>query len=219
MRLVPLAVVLAVLLPCATAQAEDFAVQTTSSNSFTPDQLTVKPGDSVTFSNPGEGFHNVVWVEGTFDDGSQASPADPTPAWPSNPTRTFTETGTFHFYCKQHGTPKGAGMAGTVTVGTPPPPGDERPPLLADARAGVRKRRPFVAFKVFERIGIEAVLFRKQPGPDKRLDRGTGEFKAGRHKLRLPPRDLKPGRYYIGVTATDEAGNSGPFIRVRFRVR
>src|SRR3954471_17248465 len=130
MRLAPLVAVLAVVV-CSTAQAENLSVQTTSSNTFSPATLTVHPGDSVTFSNPTGGFHNVAWVEGTFDDGQQASPPDPNPAWPTNPTRTFSAEGTYHFYCEQHGTPQGAGMAGVVTVGAAPPP----PPQEADTTA------------------------------------------------------------------------------------
>ncbi len=116
---------------CATAQAENFSVQATNANEFTPDELAVKPGDSVTFSNAG-GLHNVVWVEGAFDDGSQASPADPAFVWPSDPVRTFGAEGTFSYYCEQHGTPSGAGMAGKVTVSTSPAPVDTTPPALTE---------------------------------------------------------------------------------------
>jgi plastocyanin len=209
-----------VLALAAPASAENFSVKTTSANGFTPQELTVKPGDSVTFSNPTRGFHNVKWVEGTFDDGQQASPSSPATIWPTDPTRTFSAEGTFRYYCEQHGTPEGAGMAGTVTVSasTAPPP-DETPPVLTHQHAGVRKHRPFFSFTSVERVTVVATLFRQRPGADRQLARLEREVPAGDRTLRFARRELKPGRYYVAHTESDAAGNVGPRAKVRFRVR
>jgi plastocyanin len=205
---------------CATAQAENVAVQTTDGNTFAPAEVTIKPGDSVTFSNPGGGFHNVAWVEGTFDDGQQASPPDPNPIWPTNPTRTFTAEGTYRFYCEQHGTAQGAGMAGTVTVSASgQPPADEIPPVVTHQHAGYRKHRPFFSFRAVEPVTVMATLFRQRPGADKQLVAIKRHVEAGTRTLRFARRDLKPGRYYVAHTESDAAGNEGPRAKVRFRVR
>jgi plastocyanin len=205
---------------CGTAQAEDLSVKTTNANGFTPQELTVKPGDRVTFSNPTGGFHNVRWVEATFDDGQQDSPADPAAVWPTDPTRTFQSEGTFRYYCEQHGTPAGAGMAGTVTVspGTAPP-ADETPPVLTRQDAGVRKHRPFFSFRASEPVTVVATLFRQRRGADKQLAVLERHVAAGDRTLRFGRRELRPGRYYVAHVASDAVGNEGPRTKVRFRVR
>jgi plastocyanin len=96
------------------ALAADQTVTATSSNEFTPANVTVGQGEKVTWTNAG-GDHNVK-----FDDGSFEQPADPSSSnW--TVSRTFNTAGTFRYYCEAHGGPGGAGMSGTVTVQTPPP--------------------------------------------------------------------------------------------------
>ncbi|MDQ5807842.1 MAG: plastocyanin/azurin family copper-binding protein, partial [Actinomycetota bacterium] len=80
----------------------------TSGSSFTPSRVAVKPGEKVTISNTGQGFHDVVWVDGAPGYG----PANNT-QW--NHERTFASAGEFVFYCSVHGSETG-GMRGTVYV-------------------------------------------------------------------------------------------------------
>jgi plastocyanin len=204
---------------CGPASAEDFTVTTTSGNEFSPGELTVAPGDSVTFTNSG-GFHNVAWVQGTFDDGSQASPADPSFTWPSNPKRTFTAEGKFQYYCEQHGTASGGGMAGTVTVGTAgTPPADTTPPEISEVRAGVRRHRPFVRFTLSEPANVQARLLRRVPGPDKIHAEKNQDIEVEAARISFGKRKLKKGRYYVTLRATDEAGNESPSSKASFKVR
>jgi plastocyanin len=86
-----------------------------TSNTFTPADVTVDQGDTVTWNNIG-GTHNV-----RFDDGSYVQPPAPQAA-PWTVLRTFIETGTFRYYCALHGGPGGVGMSGTVTVAAVPYP-------------------------------------------------------------------------------------------------
>jgi plastocyanin len=197
---------------CATAQAESFTVRATDGNTFTPEELAVKPGDSVTFSNGG-GFHNVVWTEGTFDDGSQASPPDPAFTWPSDPVRTFQEEGTFAYYCEQHGTPGGAGMAGKVLVSSTAPPPDTTAPAVTDLRAGVKRKRPFATFTLDEPAQVVAVL-RHEGETVKRVAR---QVAAGDRRVSFGR--VAKGRYAIRVQAKDAAGNASEPLRVGLRVR
>ncbi|MBC7911293.1 MAG: cupredoxin family copper-binding protein [Pyrinomonadaceae bacterium] len=74
---------------------------------FTPKNVTVKVGSTVTWLNK-EGTHTV-----TADNGSFQSPnlsAD------KSYSHKFTKAGTYRYYCSFHGGAGGADMSGTVTV-------------------------------------------------------------------------------------------------------
>jgi plastocyanin len=96
------------------ALAADQSV-TASGFTFSPSQVTVDAGDTVTWNNAG-GTHNVV-----FDDG----PAYTEPSLPSSDpwtrSRTFDDTGTFHYHCGFHG-PSMSGSVVVVTPGSTPSP-------------------------------------------------------------------------------------------------
>jgi plastocyanin len=89
---------------------------------FTPNQLNIAVGDTITFTNAG-GLHNVVSNDAGFrcatscqGNGGNVNTAN----WVA--TVTFNTAGTFNYFCDAHGG-AGFGMAGTVTVtGTPTPP-------------------------------------------------------------------------------------------------
>ncbi len=90
------------------ADAADHTVSV-SSNVFTPKDLTITQGDTVTWTNTG-GLHNV-----RFDDGSFDMPPDPvSSSWTVQ--RTFNTAGSFGYVCEQHAD---IGMTGTVTVLAP----------------------------------------------------------------------------------------------------
>jgi plastocyanin len=81
-------------------------------NCWSPAQVTVVSGDSVTFKNSSGVMHGVVWEAG--------NPATPTcngvPVNSSetsfNGTCTFSQAGTYNFYCYVHG----KNMSGGITV-------------------------------------------------------------------------------------------------------
>ncbi|MCP5475350.1 MAG: hypothetical protein H7A19_10990 [Rhodanobacteraceae bacterium] len=115
------------LLVCATsAAARNWNVQAGGSRlEFVPRELTIEPGDTVTWSNLG-GLHNVVADNGAFRcangcDGQGGNGAPSSQIWRA--TVTFNQPGTFGYFCEPHGQP-GAGMYGTITVngGEPPIP-------------------------------------------------------------------------------------------------
>ncbi len=96
-----------------------------STMTYSPAQLTINAGDTVTFTNAG-GFHNVVSDTNLFRcaagcDGVGSGSGNPTSA-PFSVTVPFNTAGSFGYYCEVHGTP-GSGMFGRITVqGTTPPP-------------------------------------------------------------------------------------------------
>ena len=81
-------------------------------NTFTPANVSITAGDTVTWNNIA-GFHNVHLDNNSFD-----QPASPANA-PWTVANTFNTTGTYRYYCEIHGGPNGAGMSGTVAVKAP----------------------------------------------------------------------------------------------------
>jgi plastocyanin len=73
------------------------------SNVFTPNNLTINVGDTVTWSNAG-GFHNVAADNGSFRNGNPSSSM-----WTFS--QTFNTAGSVSYHCEIHG-----GMVGTITI-------------------------------------------------------------------------------------------------------
>ena len=96
-------------------------------NTFSPVNVTVTAGDTVTWTYAGGAApHNVVSDPGqvtTFRcaNGCDGAGGDGTPSatgWTS--TVSFTTPGTVAYYCEIHGAPGGIGMHGTVIVNPVP---------------------------------------------------------------------------------------------------
>ena len=106
------------------ASAADQSVTATPSSEWSPDDVTIDMGDTVTWNNGG-GVHNVE-----FNDGSFTQPPQPnTSQWTVE--RTFDTAGIFRYQCGFHG----ASMSGVVRVrdatGQVPEPVDVPPGLTA----------------------------------------------------------------------------------------
>jgi plastocyanin len=96
-------------LAAAGADAATTFVSLAGNNVFTPQTVTIRVGDTVTWDNPDTAMHNVFSDDGiTFSNG-------PPVAGPWTYSFTFTATGSFGYHCQLHGTP-GTGMFGTVIV-------------------------------------------------------------------------------------------------------
>ncbi|MCG8460757.1 MAG: plastocyanin/azurin family copper-binding protein, partial [Holophagales bacterium] len=122
---VPCLVALAFL--AAPAQAAEHTVQALPNNTFSPADLTIQVGDTVTWVNGG-GFHNVAATDGSFRcaegcDGQGGNGNPSAAAWSFS--LTFDTAGTIDYVCEVHAA---IGMTGSVTVegGPPPEPGDLR---------------------------------------------------------------------------------------------
>lgn len=106
------------------AQGADFTVLTQPGFQFVPDQLTINPGDSVTWEN-GDGMIHSTTSGLDLDDPDSGLLWS---AWLFNLgdtfTYTFNDVGEFPYYCIPH---VPLGMTGNVTVVAAPPTGvDER---------------------------------------------------------------------------------------------
>ncbi len=74
-------------------------------NRFAPPRLTVPVGATVTWSNRGANAHTVTALDGSWDSGTLLSG--------DQFSHTFTEPGTYPFFCRQHWF---QGMRGTIVV-------------------------------------------------------------------------------------------------------
>jgi plastocyanin len=86
---------------------------TVSNFKFSPNNLTINAGDTVTFSNI-SGSHNVLADDNSFTSG-------PVAGSPWSFSQTFNSAGTFRYYCVAHGAPGGVGMSGVITVNATTP--------------------------------------------------------------------------------------------------
>ncbi len=74
-------------------------------NSFSPSNVTIQAGDTVTWNNNNQGIHNVASAAAGFRNGA------PSGQWTFS--HTFQTAGTFPYLCEVH---VAMGMTGTVTV-------------------------------------------------------------------------------------------------------
>ncbi len=110
------------------AMAANHSVQVMPNNTFSPQNLTIESGDTVTWTNNG-GFHNVEASDGSFRcangcDGQGGDGAPASNAWSF--TLTFNTVGTTNYVCIVHAA---QGMTGSITVtggGGNDAPGDIR---------------------------------------------------------------------------------------------
>jgi plastocyanin len=75
---------------------------------FNPKVLVIKPGTTVKFANKDRASHTATSDTGIFDSGYLAKGEEY--------FYTFTEPGTYPYYCIPHGGPGGQGMAATIIV-------------------------------------------------------------------------------------------------------
>jgi plastocyanin len=88
----------------------------TSGSSFSPSDVTVAPGDSVTIKNSG-GNHDLYWKDGAPGHPGPAPEVGDTGQWSSS--RSFTADDvdkSFRFFCSVHSDDQGVGMDGIVRV-------------------------------------------------------------------------------------------------------
>jgi plastocyanin len=215
-----LAAATALTLIAAPAQAADQTVRATQNNTFTPNTVTISPGDTVTWVNDG-GIHNVK-----FDDGSFEEPSSPSFTWSSNPRRTFEAAGEYRYFCEQHGSTGGVGMAGRVIVegGTqPPPPGgeppDTTPPDIDNLRfvparfcnkktRTCRKVGTVIRFDLDERARLSGRIVNRRTG--KKAGSISLSANAGANEFDYSGSGLRLGRYRLELFAKDSAGNRTP---------
>jgi plastocyanin len=185
-----LAVAAALVAP--SSAAADATITALPRDRFEPAEVTIDPGERVTFANRDIDVHDVV------GDGFRSSRADPG-ADAQVAGAEALAPGRYAFVCSIH-----ASMRGTLVVRGAPPPPDGEPPApqpqpqprdTTGPRVAVRRRGRRLRVSVDEaaRIVVRA--------GGRTLRRSTSG--AATARFRLPPRTRR-----ILVTATDAAGNA-----------
>ena len=119
----------ALMLAATPAFAADFTIKEVSNPDggkkpyyFSPDKLTIQPGDTVTFENAQDDTHDVMFVNvPKAVDEMIMSPMFEKQGqkW----SYKFTVPGTYQFHCHPH---EALGMKGTIIVGTASKPGETK---------------------------------------------------------------------------------------------
>ncbi|QUS62125.1 plastocyanin [Synechocystis sp. PCC 7338] len=102
--------------PAAAASATVKMGSDSGALAFEPSTVTIKAGDEVKWVNNKLSPHNVVFAAGDgVDDAAAAKLSHKGLAFAAGEsfTSTFTEPGTYTYYCEPH---RGAGMVGKVVV-------------------------------------------------------------------------------------------------------
>ncbi|HEX6386411.1 MAG TPA: cupredoxin domain-containing protein [Anaerolineae bacterium] len=81
---------------------------TVADSAFEPPELTVPVGTTITWVHEGRLTHTVTADDASFNSGNLRTG--------DTFTFTFSEAGTYPYYCRFHGAPGGIGMAGTIIV-------------------------------------------------------------------------------------------------------
>jgi len=214
------------------AFAADQTVQAVDvSNTWSPRDVTVKVGETVTWNFTGA-VHNVASTSTNWSFRTEFGAGQPPASY------TFGAPGTYAFVCEVHSNT----MTGTVTVTDaggnpppppPPPPPSEQPfpndasPLGGFEYGGLDRKRPKlrsvrmkgvrrgarVRFRVSERARVSLrVKLRGIPVKTKHV-------RAAKQRRTVTIRGLRAGRYHVVVRAVDPAGNRSRAVtrRVRFR--
>jgi plastocyanin len=117
-----LAVLSALVVALAAAGAAPAAEHqvTLTASTFSPANLEIQTGDTVTWTNTGGLAHNVRADNGSFRcaNGCDGQGGNGEPATNWSFSLTFDDPGTIPYHCQVHGAIGGFGMAGTIVVGS-----------------------------------------------------------------------------------------------------
>jgi plastocyanin len=198
----------ALVLAASPALGANQSVTATTKVQFSPAEVTITQGETVTWTNAG-GDHNVVFDDGSF---TQPPSADPS-LW--TVSRTFSAPGAFRYYCVAHGLAGGIGMAGTVVVnqaassgGSGSAPGASQPGSPTSQQAVpvtcVSKRKFRIRLREPRGTRIRSakvsVNGRSVAVTKRRID---GRL---RHTAEVDLRGLGQGTYTVDIVATSDKG-------------
>lgn len=111
--IVAAAALLAAVLPAGAQETTDVEVVDVD---FMPNEATIDPGGTVTWTQTGTLPHTVTADDGSFDSHPDCSAGDGCMTSGDTFAQAFDEPGEYPYYCKVHGGPGGEGMSGVVVV-------------------------------------------------------------------------------------------------------
>lgn len=197
----------------APAHAQDARQVSVGNFAFSPAEVEIFEGETVTWTFTGPDTDHSVSSQatseerGSFD--SDRGTSNPSHAVGERFSHTFELDGEFPYFCKVHPAMTGRVIVRNRLNNSVPPPADVSPPRIGTPRVSLRKRR--ATFRLNEPAAVSAKL----RGRTRKGWRFQG--RAGRNTLKLPKR-LRPGRYALVIVATDAANNRAKHTR-KFSVR
>ena len=227
----------AALVPAGVAVAADAGVQAVDGtaangyvNSWSPPNVSIVAGDTVTWSFQGNQVaHNVA------SDSPNWSLQSPVGVGQASVSHTFDTPGTYRFLCQVHPDMKGAVLVAAPGEEPPPPPtdGDDGPEAWPNPTGAptvleiIDERRPRLTRVRAKRVRNGARVRYRVSEPARvtvRVKRGRRTVEVRRRTVRrgthrLTIRHLRAGRYRVQVRARDLAGNRSRLKRDWVRVR
>jgi plastocyanin len=221
------------------ALATDTEIKGTDALVWDQPEVSIAPGDTVTWSFDGTTqFHHVKANGSTPADDAWASFESPLLIAGPPKSYTFTTEGVYNFFCSVHKDT----MIGKVTVSVAPVPTPVPTPVPLSAQPFVNDAPPVVAPET------SVALDKAKPGltalSAKRRAKGVARVKfkvseesvtgivfargkkivksyavAGHGGLYFDAKGLRAGRYTVTVVAVDLAGNQSKARRLRLTVR
>jgi plastocyanin len=188
---------MAALLAAPAALAENQSVTMTPDDEYSPKLVAVKPGETVTWTNP-VGEHNVVWNDNAVPPQPPES-VEPS-LWPAGGvSRTFDKPGKYRYYCQLHGDRESDfGMTGYVYVNSV----GLLPPAVTGLTASGTTSKAKLKFRSSRAGRAKATFFRKSGR--RFLRSGATTFSA--HKgltTKSVTRAFAKGRWRVDIVVTD----------------
>lgn len=218
----------ALLGPGASALAVDQDVEATSTDSFSPKDVTVTVGDTVHWHNRSGVSHNVHFDESGQRIGGDPVTHDPSPEW--NADFKFNSPGKFSYHCDQH-----SFMTGSVTVqpATGDGGGDTTSPTISELKAHPGKlcnkkskkcKKPGtkITFTLSEPASVQADVINTSNGSGPTII-FTKQGKAGKNTVKWSGKAngkrLKRAKYSLRLFATDAAGNKSQPAAIKIAIK
>lgn len=200
----PVALVVALLVPAASAGAATKTVRVTD-NVFGPKRVQVNPGDTVTWNSVGSVAEHTVTSRRSAPTAFNATLA----AAGATFSRTFPAAGRYAYICQPH---RLIGMIGVVQVGA-----DRTAPKLSKVKLKRGKKSVKVSFAVSENARVKATFKRGRKTVKTLRTKTLDEDNPG--SVTYKANKLKAGSYSVSLVVTDEPGkNSAKAVKKKFKV-
>jgi len=163
-----------------------------SSNTFTPDEISINQGDTVKFSIGG--IHNVVEVSQQTWEANEATSNGGFTLDFGGGVLVFNTPGTYYYVCEPHASVGMKGIIEVSPISALPGIGKSRE-IFLNAYPNPISEQLSLEFSIAEPTTLHIELFDITGRRVRNLI--NNEYSAGNHTETIDLRDLKPGKYFI----------------------